>query len=97
MNVNSNRIKNIKELIVGNNPLTFTAGNAFPLPKSRVTGRIPTRKPTVEEVFPVLEASLEANDNSERVVAKMPSKKMLTPLSIMMCDTISSVRSCTIL
>ena len=45
----------------------------------------------------MLEASLEANDNSERVVAKMPSKKMLTPLSIMMCDTISSVRSCTIL
>ena len=45
----------------------------------------------------MLEANLEANDNSKRVVAKMPSKKRLTPLSIMVCDTISSVRSRTIL
>jgi len=45
----------------------------------------------------VLEANLEANDNSERVVAKMPSKRRLTPLSILVCDTISTARSRTIL
>ncbi len=62
---------------------------------------MPTGKPTVEEAFPVLEvkleANLEANDNSKKVVAKMLNKKMLTPLSIMVCDTISLVRSRTIL
>jgi hypothetical protein len=97
VDVNSNRIKNNEGLIVGNNPFAFTAGNAFPLPKFRVTGRIPTGKPTVKEAFPMLEANLEANDNSERVVAKRPSKKRLTPLSIMVCNTISLVRSRTIL
>ena len=47
----------------------------------------------------MLEANLEANDNSKRVVAKakMPSQKRLMPLSIMVCDTISLVRSRTIL
>ncbi len=74
-----------------NNPLTFTAGNASPLPKSMFTSRILTGKPTGEEAFPVLEANLEANDNPKKVVAKMPSKKRLTPLSIMVCDTISSL------
>ena len=95
------RTKNIKEYINKNNPLAFTAGNTFPSPKSMFTSRMPTGKPTVEEAFPVLEANLEANlkanDNSKKVVAKMPSKKRLTPLSIMVCDTISAVRSCTIL
>ena len=80
-----------------NNPLTFTAGNASPLPKSMFTSRIPTGKPTGEEAFPVLEANLEANDNPKKVVAKMPSQKRLTPLSIMVCDTISAVRSWTLL
>jgi len=57
----------------------------------------------LKEAFPVLEANLvanlEANDNSKRVVAKaeMPSQKRLTPLSIMVCDTISAVRSGTLL
>ena len=47
----------------------------------------------------MLEANLEANDNSNRVVAKakMPSQKRLMPLSIMVCDTISAVRSWTLL
>jgi hypothetical protein len=47
----------------------------------------------------MLEANLEANDNSKRVVAKakMPSQKRLMPLSIMVCDTISAVRSWTLL
>ena len=47
----------------------------------------------------MLEANLEANDNSKRVVAKakMPSQKRLMPLSIMVCDTISAVRSGTLL
>ncbi len=46
-----------------------------------------------------LEANLDANDNSKRVVAKakMPSQKRLTPLSIMVCDTTSAVRSWTLL
>jgi len=41
----------------------------------------------------MLEANLEANDNSKRVVAKakMPSQKRLMPLSIMVFDTISAV------
>jgi hypothetical protein len=48
------RTKGIKGLIKNNNPLPFTAGNAFPLPKSRVTSRTPTGKPTVKEVFPIV-------------------------------------------
>ena len=46
-----------------------------------------------------LVANLEANDNSKGVVAKaeMPSQKRLMPLSIMVCDTISAVRSGTLL
>ncbi len=57
----------------------------------------------LERAFPILEANLvanlEANDNSKRVMAKAktPSQKMLTPLSIMVCDTISAVRSGTLL
>ena len=105
MNLLINRTKNNKGLIFKNNPLTFTAGNAFPLPKSEVTSRVPTGKPTAEEAFPVLEANLGANQetnlgskgNSEKIRARIPSKKRLTPLSIMVCDTISSVRSRTIL
>jgi hypothetical protein len=62
--IDSNKIKNKKGLIDVNSPFVFTAGNAFPLTKSRVTGRVPTGKPTVEEAFPVLEANLEAHDNS---------------------------------
>ena len=97
------RTKSIKGLIKNNNPLTFTAGNAFPILKSRVAGRTPIGKPTLKKAFPVLEANLvanlEANDNSKRVVAKaeMPSQKRLTPLSIMVCNTISAVRSGTLL
>ena len=47
----------------------------------------------------MLEANLEANNNSKRVLAKakMPSQKRLMPLSIMVCDTISAVRSGTLL
>ncbi len=102
VNRSPTRTKGIKGLIKNENPLTFTARNAFPLPKSRVTSRTPTGKPTVKEAFPVLESNLEANlkanDNSKRVVAKakMPSQKRLTPLSVMVCDTIS-VRSWTLL
>jgi len=57
----------------------------------------------LKEAFSVLEANLvanlEANDNSKGVVAKaeMPSQKRLMPLSIMVCDTISAVRSGTLL
>ncbi len=97
MEIDTNKIKNKKRLIDVNSPFVFTAGNAFPLPKFRVAGRIPTGKPTVEEAFPVLEANLEFHDNADRVVAKMPSKKRLTPLSIMVCDTILLVWSRTIL
>ena len=97
VNFYSNRIKNNKGLIDANSPVAFTAGNAFPLPKFRVAGRIPTGKPTVEEAFPMLEANPEVNDNADRVVAKMPSKNRLTPLSILVCDTILSARSRTIL
>ena len=61
------------------------------------TSRVPTGKPSMEEAVPVLEINLEANDKSTKVVSKMPSKKRLTPLSIMVCDTISAVRSRTIL
>ncbi len=82
MNLLINRTKNNKGLIFKNNPLTFTAGNAFPLPKSEVTSRVPTGKPTVEEAFPVLEANLGANQetnlgskgNSEKIRARIPSK-----------------------
>ncbi len=62
---------------------------------------MPTRKLTVEEAFPMLEANLEAdleaNDNLKRVVAKMPSKKWLTPLSIMVYNTSSAVQYWTLL
>jgi hypothetical protein len=79
----------------------FVAGNAFSLHKSRVTIRTPIGKPTVEEAFPELEANLEAdleaNDNSKRVGAKMPSEKRLTPLSIMVYDTSSAVQYRTLL
>ena len=107
--------------------MTFTAGNAFPLLNSRVTGRIPTRKPTIrarvktetrdkyfssishemrarssddptlEEAFPVVETKVDTNDSPRDVASTMPNKKRLTPLSIMVCDTISAVRSRTIL
>ena len=120
MNILFNRTKNI-------NGITFTAGKAFPLPKSRVTGKIPTRKPTIrkrvktetrdkyfslnlhkiqarssdyltfEEVFPVLEANVSANDSPQNVAPTLPNKKRLTPLSIMVCDTTLALRSRTIL
>ena len=41
--------------------------------------------------------SSEANKKPKKAAAKLPSKKRLTPLSIMVCDTISAVRSRTIL
>ena len=41
--------------------------------------------------------SSEANKKPKKASAKLPSKKRLTPLSIMVCDTISAVRSRTIL
>ncbi len=45
----------------------------------------------------MLEANVGANDSPQDVAPTLPSKKRLTPLSIMMCDTISAVRSRTIL
>ena len=62
-----------------------------------IISTIPTDKPTFEEAFPVLEANIDANDNPKKIVATMPSKKRLTPLSILVCDTISAIWSCTIL
>ncbi len=53
--------------------------------------------PIVEEAFPVLEAEEDADDSPKDIVATLPSKKRLTPLSIMVCDTISEVRSRTLL
>ena len=53
--------------------------------------------PIVEEAFPVLEATEKANDSQENIMAALPNRKRLTPLSIMVCDTISVVRSRTIL
>ena len=93
------RTKNINGLIENNSPFTFTAGNAPPLPKSvnKNINIIPTGKPIVEDAFPVLEPSSEANEKPKRTSARMPSKRRLTPLSIMICDTISAVRSRTIL
>ena len=70
MNGSPTRTKGVKGLIKNDNSLTFTARNAFPLPKSRVTSRTPIGKPTVEEAFPVLEANLEANLESQRQLKK---------------------------
>ncbi len=44
-----------------------------------------------------MEADKDANDSPKDIVATLPSKKRLTPLSIMECDTISEVRSRTLL
>jgi hypothetical protein len=52
--------------------------------------------PMVEYAFPVLEADEEA-DGPKDIVATLPNKIRLTPLSIMVCDTISAVRSRTVL
>jgi hypothetical protein len=57
----------------------------------------------LERAFPILEANLvanlEANDNSKRVMAKAktPSQKDAYVIGIMVCDTISAVRSGTLL
>ena len=45
----------------------------------------------------MLEASVDADDSPGDVASTMPNKKRRTPLSIMVCNTISSVRSRTIL
>ena len=50
----------------------------------------------VEYAFPVLEADGYANSLKD-VVATLPNKTRLTPLSIMVCNTISAVRSWTLL
>ena len=44
-----------------------------------------------------MDANVDASDSPRDVASTMPNKKRLTPLSIMVCDTISSVRSRTIL
>jgi hypothetical protein len=98
-----NRTKNINGLIEINNPLTSTAGNASPLPKSvnKNIDVVPTGEPIAEDAFPVLDSNSktnsEANKKPKKASAKLPSKKGLTPLSIMIWDTISAVRSRTIL
>jgi hypothetical protein len=51
---------------------------------------------TVEYAFPVLEAD-EEGDGPKDIVATLPNKTRLTPLSIMVCNTISAVRSRTLL
>ena len=53
--------------------------------------------PIIEEAFPVLEATEKANDSQENIMAALPNRKRLMPLSIMVCETISAVRSRTIL
>jgi hypothetical protein len=53
--------------------------------------------PIVEEAFPILEADEDANDSPKDIVATLPSKKRLTPLSIMVCNTILEVWSRTLL
>jgi hypothetical protein len=50
----------------------------------------------VEYAFPKLEADEEA-DSPKDIVPTLPNKARLTPLSIMVCDTISAVRSWTLL
>ncbi len=44
----------------------------------------------VEYAFPMLEADEEA-DGPKDIVATLPNKTWLMPLSIMVCDTISAV------
>ena len=53
-------------------------------------------KPMVEYAFQVLEADVDANSLKD-VVATLPNKTRLTPLSIMVCNTISAVQSQTLL
>jgi len=38
----------------------------------------------------MLEANEDANDSPKDIVSTLPSKKRLTPLSIMLCDTCST-------
>ena len=52
--------------------------------------------PTAEYAFPVMEAS-EETDGPTDVKVILPNKARLMPLSIMVCDTISAVRSRTLL
>jgi hypothetical protein len=53
--------------------------------------------PIVKDAFPVFEADKDANDSPQDIVATLPNKKKLTPLTIMVCNTISEVRSRTLL
>ena len=57
----------------------------------------PLNDPIVEEAFPVLEVTEKADDSPKDIMATLPNKKRLTTLSIMVCDTILEVQSCTIL
>jgi hypothetical protein len=50
----------------------------------------------VKCAFPMLEANEIANDPQD-IVVTLPNKVRLTPLSIIVCNTISAVRSCTLL
>jgi len=47
--------------------------------------------------FPVLAANSDVGDSPQDTASNEPSRKRLTPLSILVCDTISTVRSRTIL
>ena len=51
----------------------------------------------VEYAFPVMEEDDEVEKLDPEDKVMLPSSKRLTPLSIMMVDTISAVRSCTLL
>jgi hypothetical protein len=53
--------------------------------------------PIAEEAFPVLEAIEKADDSQKDIMATLSNKKRLTPLRIMVCNTISEVGSLTIL
>ncbi len=70
MNGSPTRTKGIKGLIKNNNPLPFAAGNAFPLPKSRVTSSMPTGKPTVKVAFPMLEALKKSRGQGQDAKSK---------------------------
>jgi hypothetical protein len=68
----------------------------FSLVSHRIRAKL-CADPIGEEAFSDLEADEGADDSPKDIVATLPNKKRLTPLSIMVCDTMSKVRSHTLL
>jgi hypothetical protein len=60
----------------------------------RIKYRTPSNNKSVEDAFPVFEEELQAKSTNKGMIPLvMPNKRRLTPISIMVVDTISDVKS----